>query len=356
MLIYWHMLDMREGCHVGFTRKLVLTVAKPKILIIHDTEIKMATSPPLRWAYAHRSASLVRYAPGDLEIHRCAHREIAWRRIHEYQLIFALDYAIASGYRTELNRLGLSTPLVVSFNKDSKSRHALWEDTLRAADLVVCNNYDRYTSDGIHPKTVCITNGVDTEDWFETTPIQDRPHKVLWVGSSGPAKKKRYHELISQIAVPLDSLGFECHFRPINDITPQLVYPTNRQRDWYNGGSYVLCASETEGGGPGFLNEAVACGCVAVTVPVGSVPEWAVHRENAVIVKPTIAAFIDSLVYARNNRDRLSAAGQAAMQQWSYGPPGNRAQYFYQLFRRIINDGVKSIKSFCWRDISPEEI
>lgn len=328
-----------------------------RILIIHDVEHALPNGERLQWAYARRSETLVRYAPPDMHIDRVSHQELSARytMLNQYDLVFALDYMMSRSYKRLMLRYRSKAPLVVSFNKDARSRHRDWLETCTCADFVICNNVHRWKAEGVINHTCCITNGIDLHDWYETVPIQDRPQRVLWCGGTGASKQKGYDEILVPLKSRLEPLGFECDFRPINAITPDVVYPTAKQREWYNSGSYIVCASATEGGGPGFLQEAVACGCVAVSTAVGSVPEWSVSGENAVIAERSVEAFVEAVCYAREHRERLSAAGMETIRQWSYGPPGNRAEYFYALFRALI-ERPDYVSAFNYQDVQPEHI
>lgn len=330
---------------------------KHKILIIYDVAKQTSTGETIGWAYYNRATSLQQFCPPDFDVDICAHDKIPWEKLSQYSLVYSLEYAAPE--RDKHNRFAKHVPLGVSYNSDSRRRHAFWPMVKRQADFVVFNNVEAYEyyADKKRDKAVCISNGVNTSIWRPTVPINDRPQRALWCGSSGITKGKGWDSVFQPLEKMLSQHGFESDFRPIDDINEKVVYPQAKQVEWYNSGSYILCASLSEGT-PGISLEGSACGCVLVTVEVGNVQEFGRDRENCVLVQDrTPEAFLEALKYAREHRERLSAAGLKTMQEgWSYGAPGNRADYFFALFRRIINDGVESVKPFRYDEIKPEEI
>lgn len=322
-----------------------------KLLIVHDTEIDSGRGEKIRWAYSNRSHALKKYAPADFEVDRiCVNQFRFEEAVSNYDVIFYMDYQSFHGLIPKIvtsNHLG---KFAVSFNKDSNSRKREWMMTA-VARLVIVNNEERYMADGIRDNTCCISNGVDTDFWKPTRHIGER-NRVLWCGSSSPSKMKNYHNVISPLGEMLRKQGLEFSFRPIDHIDESVLTPTE-QREWYNTGDIVVCAASSEGGGPSYLMEAAACGCIPVTTEVGSVPEWA-EKCGAEIVKPFARSVMAGVEKARASKEERSAQAIAGIASQAYGRPGRRADYFYQAFR-LLAEG-KSPRPFTYRNISPEEI
>lgn len=313
-----------------------------KVLALHDTP----TNGPM-WAYSRRTDALQKHAPPDMEITRASHPEAQHWDLRKFDLVLLLDYMVVQQWKARTEQAGI--PLVVSMNKDARSRHDDWQTVLSHSDFVIVSNLHRWTADGIQPKTCHITNGVDLEMFRETVPISERPHRCLWTGGTGVKKQKRYAEIIDPLRPLLESRGFTHSFRPITKICASQVFDGPKMVEWYNSGSYWLCASATEGA-PSTLHESMACGTIPIMTNVGNAPEIIRHKENGMIVEPTIPAFLDALEYARENRERLSAAARERIAAWGYGPPANHATHFYDLFRRIIGEGTSSIEPFSYLD------
>lgn len=323
-------------------------MARFRIACLYDVHLDTPNGRIL-WAFGRRVEALRKFAPADFSVDIFQFSEVPWHRLGEYQAVFNLEYSSPSRERIPPHVL-----LICAFNSDSNRRREWWPRVRQAADWVIANNYDAWSFYGKQPGTCVISNGIDVEIFKPVSPISSRAHRVLWAGSSNPVKGKNLDSVIRPLEERLVGRGFEFEFRPINKITPA-VYNTQQQVDWYNSGSYVLCASDSEGT-PNLILEGMACGCVPVTVPVGNALEMGVDRENCVLVERNTDSFIQGLEYAREHRERLSDAAVKTMQGWSYGPPGNRAQYFYALFRRLIEDGPDSVKPFAYNEKHWSEI
>lgn len=321
-----------------------------KLLIVYDVHVDTPRGR-LMWAFARRAEALKKYAPDDFEVTIAPFRSAPWANCGQFDLVFNLEMAQPNAQVVKRER---NVPLVVSWNADSNRRSEMWQAVTGQADFTICNNLDVFESHGRQVRTCCISNGVDTDIWRPIVPIEDRPHRVLWAGSSNPRKGKGYAEILQPLEPRLRELGFETDFRPINNITPELVKTTDDMVEWYNSGSYVVCASVSEGT-PGIVSEGAACGCVAVTTGVGNVLEWGADDVNCVLCERTVDSFLEGLVRARESRRALSETGAAVFRQfWSYGPPGNRAQYFYGLFRRLIRGELVAPFSYAetdWRSL-----
>lgn len=305
-----------------------------RLTIIDDGEYS-TQSGTIGWAYARRARALAKYKPNDFAVVRFSHHDADWDHIAGADVVFNLDYALVKSYRRELDKRRFQGVYVVSMNKDSRSRQQEWGECLRTPCHIIVNNRERYEQTGRPKKCTWISNGVDVEDFYPTVPIGDRPHRAIYAGGTGRRKQKGWAEVLEPLESSLYHRKFETHFRRITEITEDQVFTTAKQRQWYNSGSYVLCASATEGGGPGIVMEGMACGCVPICTAVGSIPEYIEHQENGVICERTPASFIAGLEYAREHRERLSAAAAETMRNWSYGPPANRASLFFDLFRKL---------------------
>lgn len=326
---------------------------KHRILVVYDVHLDTPHGR-LTWAYGRRANAVLRYAPPDFDVEICQYADIPWGRVSQFDLIFNIEYAAPSSDKFRANRF--KGPLVCSYNSDARRRLPYWDHVYRQVDWLIVNNLEMFEFKHRPPHTCCISNGVDAELFRPLVPIASRPQRCIFSGSTGITKMKGWSEVFRPLEQMLPPLGFETDFRPVDEIKPEFVMPTEKTIEWYNSASYCLIASASEGT-PNLLTEAVACGCVAVTVPVGNVCEWGRDRENCVLTERNAESFVEGLLYAREHRERLSAAGiQTIRDGWSYGTPGHRADYFFQLFRRLITDGPDAITPFAYNEKHWSEI
>jgi hypothetical protein len=69
---------------------------------------------------------------------------------------------------------------------------------------------------------------------------------------------------------------------------------------------------------------------------VGNAQEFGSDRKNVVFCDRSLASFAEGLRYAREHRSELSAAIVDTLRGWAYGEPGQRAQWYFALFRKLI--------------------
>lgn len=323
---------------------------KKRVLIIYDTLVITPSGKKLGWAYYKRAEQLKIHCPDDFECDLIGLPQLGESK-KGYDLVFNIDYSgIARNFIKSNNP---NCILVVSYNSDEMRRREFWHRVTRQADFIICNNRSVWEHFNRPGRTYNISNGVDTSRFRPKVPIEDRPHKVLWCGSSAAKKGKGYQDVILPAQKKLESLGFECHFRPIDDINERIVYTEEEQIDWYNSGSYVICASLTEGT-PGVSLEGMACGCCLVSTDVGNIKECGKDGENFIQFHRCTDGLIDALVKARDNRAQISKNAVETMKGWSYGPPGNRAAYFWNLFRHLLNGDF--VPPFTYAETPPDQI
>lgn len=324
-----------------------------RVAMIHDIEVR-TPGGLLQWAYARRTEALAKYAPPDFEVLRYSDKEADanWPKICRWaDIVFALDYTLASAYRRRLSIGEYRGLFVASFNKDSRSHQRTWEQIHQYVDWLIVNNAERYYAGGCRERTSYVQNGYDPDLWHVTRPIESRPDRVLWTGGDGPRKRKNYHEILAPLRGELARRGFDCDFRVVRNITSEEVLPAAELLDWYNGGGYVLCASETEGGGPNFVVEAAACGCVPVSTLVGGVPEYLVDGQNGVAVEPNPESILSGLEAARSRRVELATRMVSDIGKLAYGAPGGPEGMFYGLFRRLVHSGPNGIPTYDCRNL-----
>lgn len=301
------------------------------------------------WAYARRAEALRKYAPPDMDVTVACWPDLIGSELPPHDVVFQLDSACLRRFSGK--------PHLFSWNSDPTRRSTRWHVTHEFADFIVCNNRAAWQHYGRSERTCCIANGVDTDIFRVTTPIEGREQRIFWTGSSNPEKKKGYDILLA--AQPeLESRGFIVEAHPVNSAADKNVLSTDEMVAAYNRSAYVLCLSESEAT-PNTSLEGMACGCALVSTFVGNLPEFWIHYENAAVMNGTVGgpvrALIAAMSWAKENRIRIAGNGSRLIHQhWSYGTPGNRAAYFYALFRAIAAGRTPS--PFCYSEVSPEDI
>jgi hypothetical protein len=319
-----------------------------RILIIYDVP---------GWAYERRANALKKYAPVGVDVAVTSYADAAMTGQWACDVVFLLDFSMAVWCRSRIDRMPKSERPLLVVSHNNAAQPDRWPGAL--ADWTISNNHASWESLGMPQRSCCISNGVDTDVFKVHRPIEDRGDVVLWCGSASRAKSKGYTDILLPLSQELPRYGFECDFRLITRAARDPAWLNEAEQvAWYNSGSYVLCASESEST-PNTTLEGMACGCVPVTTEVGNVVEFGKFfgplgctrdgKANCVIVDRSVESFVNGLLFARKSRDRLlSEAAVETMQEWSYGPPGNRADYFFTLFRRLVSDGPETIKPFSY--------
>lgn len=296
---------------------------KHRLAILYDVE---------GWCYHSRALSLQKYAPDDFDVTVC--------KAGEYHggadIVFNLDYAYMLPY--------LDAIYVVSWNSDSKRRAERWNRTLRHCDYMIVNNMDCWEARGRPEKTCCISNGIDTDIFKVTIPIEQRPQRVFWTGSCNPAKGKGYDIMMSAES-ELKRLGFETAFYPVEGYLDK-SFTQAEMVDQYNQSSYVLCMSESEGT-PNTSVEGMACGCVPVTTRVGNLLEYGVDGKNCIFIDRNKESLLYGMMLAKEKRDMISCNASAGIRHYlSYGSPANHAHVYFRLFRELLSGRVPAPFSY----------
>ena len=340
-------LDDELGpCEVNYTAVCApLThesvTAKFKVLAIIDQ---------YGWAYHNRAAALKKHLPKDWALTILPWRDVKWTKVtRAYDLIYLLDYVQSATAREHIRKHHSKVPLVVSYNADANRRQEVWSQVCKDADFVICVNRQRWLERDGHENCCAISNGVDLSVFHPTVPITDRPDRILWCGAYNASGDKGWADILPELKRQAEDAGFTTDFRLIGSEGVKRYSPAE-QAAWYNTGSYILCASASEGTA-NTITEGVACGCVAVSTPVGNIVEWGVSRKDCMIVPRSVGKLRWALGMARAEKEKLSRNGLHKIQRWSWE---ERSRYYYAVFQRIMKG--EPVKPFVYSDCQPEDI
>ena len=305
-----------------------------RLAVLYDSE---------NWAYHRRAVVLERYAPPD--IHVAAMPIADFAKGGQADVVLLLDYIQTASFINQCP--GQFEHLIVAFNADSKRRDDIYEMACQQATYVICNSLDRFRHKGRFENVCCITNGVDLDTFRNTRPVSERPHRVLWCGPV-PSRPNKGREIMATMQDRFSSDGYLFDLlEPERDARLTL----QEMAEWYNTGSYILCASESEATANTVM-EGAACGCIPVTTNVGNVLEWGQDRVNCCIVRErTPEAFFAALNWASPRRATLSTAGRRTMLSWHWR---KRVSYYYALVRAVAAGSRPA--PFLYSDLMPGEM
>jgi len=139
-------------------------------------------------------------------------------------------------------------------------------------------------------------NGFDP-DIFRPVGRRSGALRIGWAGDRNDRCKG-----LDDILIPAAGEEFELHVAGGE-------FDRNEMREFYNSID-VICVASTAEGTPFPLLEGMACGCFAVAVDVGIVPEVVQSGINGLVVKRKVAAFRKAFRWCAENLEQVRAMGQ----------------------------------------------
>ena len=291
------------------------------------------------WAFERRARALQRYAPADFNVDIDYMGDAgALSGISEYDIIFNIEYGMTRRVRQALRSCQSKAPLVNSHNADHRRAKDQFDDSREMADYIIFNNRQTYEYYGSLPGTCNISNGVELHDWGADASPGEREDKALWTGGDKPGKG------CSDFMVPLSKIMGDCEFdlRPIGRdgwtgperaVNTEVIWPTDRMRDWYNTGKIILCCSDSDAT-PNYVLEGMACGLVPVTTRVGNAMEFGEGGKNCCFFEKNFSDAQKAIRHAIENYEEMSKAALEAISSWGWE---TRSQLFYEVFRSVLN-------------------
>lgn len=286
------------------------------------------------WAYHRNALGLLKHAPSDFAVSLGAtgprgHPAAALGEKPD-DVIFALPAVSLHKLRAELQQRGWKSKVAGCWSVGLPNRLALFQQLYEEADAWIFSNEDYREGIGRLPGTAAIPFGVDREIFRVTRPIQSRRPRVLWVGSEYFRRVKGYDRLVLPIAARLERNGIDVDLHLVDSYGAS-VRSAEDMADWYNHGTVLLCASETEGT-PNPALEAAACGCTVVSTPVGNMPQLIRNGINGYLAERTVESLYRAVRQAIEQYETLATAMQEEITEWGWD---RMAPRFYDVFRAL---------------------
>ena len=297
-------------------------MTKFRILAIFDTQ---------GWCYHKRCLALQKYAPPefDIDIAPSFKNQIAQ---NNYDLIFFLPFSYVDRLRSYCDSINKKPIIVTSFNVGWGYSNNWLAPCIKGSDAVIINSYAMWANSGKQPNTYYIPNGVDRTIFYPTTPIEQRPQKILWCGSIFHQKIKGYEDVLIPLQKKLAAKNITLDLK-LSDSTGKDKLTSEQMTQWYNSGSIYICTSLTEGT-PNPALEAASCGCTVVSTRVGNMPELIVNGTNGYLVdNRDINTFYNYILLALSKKDLLCNNMQKTISSWDWK---TRSNEFFSLFKNLI--------------------
>ena len=327
-----------------------------QLLVIYDID---------GWAYHFRAQAIARQAPSDFEVRLAgydlltgtpavlaatADETTRWEQHHGDRIqptaaqqldailgdsppdiVFVLCHHVLKHVCRVIRDRSWPTRVVVSWNNGWPRRRAEFDAAHRQADAMIINNHDYWERAGRLPRTHPISNGVDLEIFRCLSPPDDREPRVLWCGSSYHSVLKGHDDLVLPLFERLEGTGITCEAMLVDSRSSQRM-GRPEMAQWYNRGTVLVCASESEGT-PNTALEAAACGCTVVTTRVGNMLELIRDGINGIFVDRDLDSLHAGVRRALADNVRLATNLNRDIQSWSWV---RRAPEFFSLFREVL--------------------
>lgn len=292
------------------------------------------------WAFHNRALALQKYCPPDFavsiaSIQGASSLEAALGN-KPVDIVFLMDRSKLLKIRSIIKERGWEPKIIANWSNGWPVRLPYFYHTHKHSDLVLINNRAYWEMAGELPGTYFLPNGVDLDIFRVTRPIAQREPRVLWVGSEKRRRLKGYDDLILPLGAKLAKLGIECDFHLVDSFGDEKLSP-EEMAEWYNSGTILVVASETEGT-PNPALEAAACGCTIVSTPVGNMPDLIRKGVNGYIVDRNVEALRRGVLSANAKYPKLAERMQRDIAKWSWE---SRSAIFFNLLRKFSSPSVK---------------
>ena len=289
------------------------------------------------WAYHARARALQKHAPADFAVSMAAIRDTAGIRDvgavlgdRPPELVLVLDVNQAGRIREAIGKRGWPTTVIGAWNNGWPHRLPHLYQRYRDTDHMIFNNRECWERTGRWPETCALPNGVDLDVFRVARPPETRRPRVLWTGSALYRQLKGYDHFILPLGERLEAQGIDCDLRLVDSFGPDRWTP-EEMAAWYNSGTVLVCASESEGT-PNPALEAAACGCVVVSTRVGNMPDLIRSGANGFLVDRNLEALLEGVQAATAQYETLALQMQEDIHAWGWA---ERSRPYFALFRDL---------------------
>ena len=289
------------------------------------------------WAYHHQAVAMQKYAPADFTVSLAPFPQLGAAEAdaalgdEPADVIFLLREFGTRDLADALRRRRWRSKLVVGWSSGFPRRLGEFYAMRHLAAAWIFNNRACWEGSGQLPRTVEIANGVDREIFRVTRPPATRRPKVLWVGSQLYRQLKGHDDLMLPLQQRLRGRGIDCELLLVDSRGGEKRTP-QAMAEWYNDGTVLVCASESEGT-PNPALEAAACGCTVVSTRVGNMPELIRDDVNGYLVERSLDAVAAGVDRAIDAYPRLAEAMQGEIAAWDWA---ERSQRHFAVFRDVL--------------------
>ncbi|MBX3024441.1 glycosyltransferase family 4 protein [bacterium] len=290
------------------------------------------------WAYHNEAVALQKYAPPDFEVSiaplepaTVAGAEAALGDGPPADIVLLLREFATAEVADALRRRRWPSKLVVGWSCGFPRRLGEFYALRHRADGWIFNNRECWLGSGQWPRTVEIANGVDLDVFSVTRPPATRRPKVLWVGSQLYRRLKGHDDLMLPLRERLRGRGIDCELLLVDSRGPHKRTP-RQMAEWYNAGTVLVCASESEGT-PNPALEAAACGCTVVSTRVGNMPELIRDDVNGYLVERDLESLAAGVERALAHYPRLAEAMQQDIRAWHWA---DRSREHFAFLRGVL--------------------
>lgn len=297
---------------------------KPKILFVVDT---------LKWAWAIKTRYVRKYLSDefDIDILATIEKKLDTKdtrtkkvNINSYDLCFTYGYAFID----QLKEIPKSKKITgVTAHRPRK----IIEPKMKKACAVHANSHMLYKQlCKIHNKVYYLPNGVN-EKLFKPLPID--PNKELVVGHVGKLSPRKGQKEIIEPATKKAKVPYFSHYNKYHNSKPHKKMP-----EIYKNFDVQLCAS-IEDGTPNPCLEAASCGRPIISNKIGNMPQFIRNGYNGFLVEREIDAYVEKILWFKNNRDKLIEMGKNARktieEEWTWKI---QAENYRKMFRDLLNE------------------